>query len=165
MSTDLGDLQEGVLVQIAGDVVVWQMLGGVRWAIPSGSLLPELAPGQEPIYISAATARGLPTVPPEGTVLDEYPSGRQYLMVRGVRFWVSPRHHRRLGLAYRRPIRVHEALAMNVRYGGRYRLGLRGPVRYVLAPAYWLGQRYAADWRGVTLGIIASALYSLIQGH
>jgi hypothetical protein len=164
MCDDSVEFQDGDLVQIAGDIVVWQMLGGVRWGIPSGSLLKELAPGQQVIHISDAVARTLPVVPPEGTVIDEYPSGRQYLIVRGIRFWVSPWHHRRLGLAYRRPIRVHEALASSVRDGGRYRWGLQGPSRFVIAPVYWLGHKYQADWRGVALGIIASALYSLIHG-
>ncbi len=157
-------LADGSLLRAEGSPAVWLVLGGTRWGIPSGKLLNKLAPRGKIVDVPAEQLARIPDTPPDGTVVAGSETGRYYLIICGIRFWLSPEHVRELGLSIHPTVELHDELMDAVPYGGIYRTwipqGRR--LRDLTANALLFFHNHAADTRGILVGIFASAIFYLI---
>jgi hypothetical protein len=162
--TDLNrSFPDGTLLRAEGRPKVWLFHADIRWGIPSPKIRREVATDGEILDLPVAELALVPTAPPDGTVVAGSESGRYYLIIRGIRFWLSSEQLFDLGLPLAPAIVIHDALMGAIPCEGVYRWLLRSKrLRRIIALLLRFAHEHSADARGVLIGILASGLFFVI---
>jgi len=170
----LMSLLDGTLVQGEGQLQQWVICRGARFRASSPEALHQVGIDDKSVRIlPPQELAAIPTVPPDGTVIQDRADGRAYIVQYGVRLWIpNPEAFDAAGLTWK-SVRVLPAGSVrDLPYVGKYppawpmllrsRIGRRAlswthrdQTRRFLG---WLGNQVLAFLLGVAAGVVATLL-------